>query len=53
MEFHWGPSAKAQVRSTVKPSCSDSLRMYRSFQHEGDHMMPCIGMQLQKTSIIM
>ena len=26
MEFHWGPSAKAQVRSTVRPSCSDSLR---------------------------
>ena len=26
IEFHWGPSAKAQVRSTVRPSCSDSLR---------------------------
>ena len=27
MEFHWGPSAKAHVRSTVRPSCSDSLQM--------------------------
>ena len=43
MEFHWGPSAKAQVRSTVKPSCSDSLRRRSSSQQDANalDMMHC------------